>query len=450
MSKSTNMRTSSEPTVKDKITKAYKNIDIKQPKLWVISLIGIAIASLLGIFFIQSIVRENKATNQSASAEAAEPQAVSALGFLRPEDEITHLSASMTPEGARLGELMVEQGDQVEAGQILAVLDNQERLETALSRAKAQVDIARSRLVQVQAGAKDGEVDALEAKLENLDAELQGQIRAQQATIKRLESDLKGHTAAQTAINDRIAAELMTAEAECNRFEQLYAQGAISESAYDLKCLEQDTAYERQVESEVTLTRIISSGQEQIAEAKAQLHRTMSTLGHQQTETQATLSQVSEVRDVDVALAQAELADALVGVQQAEADLELAYVRAPRSGQVLKINTRPGEMITNQGIVELGQTQQMYVIAEVYETDIARIAAGQRAIVTSDALPDTLRGTVDEIGLQIGKQEVFSTNPTFDIDARVVEVKIRLAPEDSQQVSGMTNLRVEAVIDTSS
>ncbi|NEQ45058.1 MAG: ABC exporter membrane fusion protein [Leptolyngbya sp. SIOISBB] len=444
------MRTSSEPTVKNKIIKAYKNIDIKHPKLWAISLLGIAIASLLGIFLIQSIVREKQATNQVDSAESAKPQAVSALGFLRPEDEVTHLSASMTPEGARLGELMVEQGDQVEAGQILAVLDNQERLATALSRAKAQVDIARSQLRQVQAGAKDGEIDALEAQLENLDAELQGQIRAQQATIKRLESDLQGNTAAQTAINDRITAELMTAEAECNRFEQLYAQGAISESEYDLKCLEQDVAYERQVESEVTLTRVITSGQEQIAEAKAQLNRTISTLGHQQSETQATLNQVSEVRDVDVDLAQAELAAAIVGVQQAEADLELAYVRAPRSGQILKINTRPGEMITNDGIVEFGQTQQMYVIAEVYETDIARIEQGQRATVTSDALPDTLHGTVDEIGLQIGKQEVFSTNPTFDIDARVVEVKIRLDPEDSQQVSGMTNLRVEAVIDTSS
>lgn len=443
------MRTSGKPTFKNKIIKAYKNVEIRQPKFWIIALIGIAIASLLGIFLIQSIVRERKAANQVASAESAEPQAVSTLGFLSPEDEVTHLSASMTPEGARLGELMVEQGDQVEAGQILAVLDNQERLETALERAKAQVDIARSRLVQVQAGAKDGEIDALEAKLENLDAELQGQIRAQQATIKRLESDLTGNTAAQTAINDRITAEFITAEAECNRFEQLYAQGAISESEYDLKCLEQDVAYERQVESEVTLNRIISSGQEQITEAKAQLNRTMSTLGHQQTETQATLNQVSEVRDVDVALAQAELAAAIVGVQQAEADLELAYVRAPRSGQVLKINARPGEMITNQGIVELGQTQQMYVVAEVYETDIARIETGQRAIVTSYALPDTLHGTVDEIGLQIGKQEVFSTNPTFDIDARVVEVKIRLDPEDSQQVSGMTNLRVEAVIDTS-
>lgn len=170
---------------------------------------------------------------------------------------------------------------------------------------------------------------------------------------------------------------------------------------------------------------------------------------YRQTETQATLDQSSEVRDVDVALAQAELEDALVGVEQAKAELELAYVRAPRAGQILRINTRPGESITSQGILELGQTQNMFVIAEVYETDINRVRLGQEATITTHAIPDTLQGTVDEIGLQIGTQEVFSTNPASDVDARVVEVKIRLAPEDSQKVSAMTNLRVETVIKTS-
>ncbi|MEM9091080.1 MAG: efflux RND transporter periplasmic adaptor subunit [Cyanobacteria bacterium P01_F01_bin.53] len=223
----------------------------------------------------------------------------------------------------------------------------------------------------------------------------------------------------------------------------------MSESEHALKCLQQEVAYRQKVESEATLTRIIDSGQEQITEASAQLERTINTMRYRQTETQATLDQSSEVRDVDVALAQAELEDALVGVEQAKAELELAYVRAPRAGQILRINTRPGESITSQGILELGQTQNMFVIAEVYETDINRVRLGQEATITTHAIPDTLQGTVDEIGLQIGTQEVFSTNPASDVDARVVEVKIRLAPEDSQKVSAMTNLRVETVIKTS-
>ena len=426
--------------------------NFQQPKLWMISLLSITIASALGVFLIKSTGQDYKVARQvslETSSEYVEPTTVSALGFLKPENEVTNLSGAVLPEGSRLAHLLVHQGDQVEAGQIVATLDNKERLAAALRRAEAQVNIVRSRLVQVEAGAKEGEINALEAKLENLEAELQGQIVAQQAKIKQLEIDLAGKSAAQKAVNERISAEFINADAECMRFEQLYAQGAISESEHALTCLEKKIAYERKVESEATLTRIINSGQERIVEAKAQLERTINTMRYQQAETQATLDQLSEVRDVDIAIVQAELADAIVGVEQAEAELEQAYVRAPRAGQVLKINTRPGEIITNQGILELGQTQQMYVIAEVYETDISRVYVGQEATITSYAIPNTLQGTVDEIGLQIGKQEIFSTNPAFDIDARVVEVKIRLNPEDSQKVSGMTNLRVETVIKTS-
>ncbi|MEM9003119.1 MAG: HlyD family efflux transporter periplasmic adaptor subunit [Cyanobacteria bacterium P01_F01_bin.86] len=417
-----------------------------------ISLLSITIASALGVFLVNSISQEYKIARQApleTSGEYVEPTTVSALGFLKPEDEVTNLSGSALPEGARLAQLMVDQGDQVEAGQVVAVLDNKDRLEASLRRAEAQVNIVRSRLAQVKAGAKEGEINSLEAKLENLEAELQGQVIAQQANIKQLEADLAGQTAAQKAVSDRISAEFINAEAECLRFEQLYAQGAISESEHALKCLKKEIAYEQKVESEAILARIINSGQERILEAEAQLERTINTMRYQQVETQATLNQVSEVRGVDVALVQAELADAIVGVEQAKAELELAYVRAPRAGQVLKINARPGEVISNQGILQLGQTQQMYVVAEVYESDISRIHVGQKATITSYAMPNTLQGTVDGIGLQIGKQEIFSTNPALDIDSRVVEVKIRLNPEDSQKVSSMTNLRVEAVIETS-
>jgi ABC exporter DevB family membrane fusion protein len=83
------------------------------------------------------------------------------------------------------------------------------------------------------------------------------------------------------------------------------------------------------------------------------------------------------------AVALAELEDAKAAVQQAKAQLNLAYVRSPRAGQILKIHTWPGEIIGNQGIVELGRTDQMYAIAEVYEADIHKVRLGQRAIITS-------------------------------------------------------------------
>jgi len=80
-------------------------------------------------------------------------------------------------------------------------------------------------------------------------------------------------------------------------------------------------------------------------------------------------------------------------------------------------------------IVDLGQTKQMYAVAEVYEKDIGRVHLGQRATITSlnGAFQRNLLGTVDEIGREIGKKDVLDTDPAADVDARVVEVKIHLS-----------------------
>ena len=92
----------------------------------------------------------------------------------------------------------------------------------------------------------------------------------------------------------------------------------------------------------------------------------------------------------------------------------------------------------------------MYVIAEVYETDIDQVQVGQSAKINSEGVIENLTGSIEEIGLKINKQNVIGIEPGADLDARVVKVKIRLAPEDSQKVKGLTNLQVNVVINVSS
>jgi len=131
-------------------------------------------------------------------------------------------------------------------------------------------------------------------------------------------------------------------------------------------------------------------------------------------------------------------------MKQAQADLALAYVRAPIGGEILKIHTRAGEKISSEGIVEMGRTDQMIAIAEVLEEDIGKVRLGQKAIVSSEnlAFPGELRGTVIEVGRQIGKQDALDSDPAADVDARVVEIKVGLPPEASQRVSGLTYAKV--------
>jgi len=149
-----------------------------------------------------------------------------------------------------------------------------------------------------------------------------------------------------------------------------------------------------------------------------------------------------------VQAAQAAIESAIATKQKAQVDLNLSYVKAPVSGYILKVHSRQGESVNTQdGIVELGGTDQMYAVAEVYETDIAKVRNGQRATVSSPVFEGTLEGTVARIGKQIGKKDVLNTDPAADTDARVIEVRIRLAPESSKKVATLTNLQVEVKID---
>ncbi|BAZ44882.1 glycolipid ABC transporter membrane protein [Chondrocystis sp. NIES-4102] len=376
---------------------------------------------------------------------------VAAIGYIQTKQDPINLSATTFVEGARVQELLVKRTDQVKVGQIIAILDNRDRLLAAYNQAQKQVTVANARLQQVQAGAKTGEIQAQKAKFQATEAELQGQIDTQKAAIANLNAQLAGQTNAQKATINRLKAEVENATKECQRYKQLSVGGAISASEKDSICLKQTTSQDQLLEANVNLQRITNTLGEQINEAKSNLQRTINTLDQQIIEAQSSLEAVAEVRDVDVAVAMSELETAKSAVSKAEAELDLAYVRSPIDGQILQINTWAGETINNtKGIVTLGDTANMYVVAEVYETDINKIKIGQQATIDSGGITSKLTGTVEEIGLQIGTKDVLGTDPVADADARVVEVKIRLTPEASKQVTALTNLQVNVIINTNS
>lgn len=399
-----------------------------------------------------SLRYQSAAQNSLPTSPVIEPSssAVAALGYIEPDGEVLRLSAPVFTEGApRVEKLLVKQGDKVKSGQVIAILDIRDRLQATLAQSQTQVKIAQARLEQVKAGNKIGNIQAQDAKFQRTKNELEGQIVSQNATISSLQAQLQGERNAQEAAIERIKAELRNAQTDCERYQTLHQDGAVSVQERDRICLQQKTTAEQLKEAQANLNRIVSTLQAQIKEANANLNRTVTTLQRQINEEKSTLDAMVEVRPVDVEIAQSEVQSAIATVQKAQVDLNLAYVRAPREGQIFKIHTWPGEMVGNEGIVELGQTDQMYVTTEVYETDIRQVRIGQPATIKSDGVVGDLQGIVDQIGLQIDKQTVRGTDPSADSDARVVEVKIRLSPQASQKVANLTNLQVSVIIDTS-
>ncbi|WP_392479887.1 ABC exporter membrane fusion protein [Nostoc sp. C110] len=376
--------------------------------------IGIIASLLVGGISFYIVKRWQNYANPETQVPATQlPQlkTVTALGRIEPQGKVIKLSAAVSAEGSRVEKLLVKEGDWVKAGQLIAILNSRDRLQAELKEAQEQVKVAQANLNRTQAGAKRGEIAAQKAAIARLEAERQGDINTQAATIERFQ------------------AEVQNAQAEDERYQQLYQQGAISTSQRDSKRLNLETA------------------QKSLQEAQAQLNRTQSASQQQIKQATATLEEIAEVRGVDVEAAQAEINRAVAAMNLAKVNLKQAEVRSPQNGQVFEIHTHPGELVSNNGIADIGQTSQMYVIAEVYESDIGKVHSGQQVRIFGDYLPLELQGIVDRKGLQVRRQNVINTDPVSNIDNRVVEVYIRLNEVSSRKAASLTNMQVKAVIE---
>lgn len=380
-------------------------------RLW---LWGLPLAALAAGATLYSTLNLGKPTSTAnPPALAAKPSAVTALGRLEPEGEVMRLAAPVALDGDRLLELRVRVGDRVKAGQIIAVLDARDRLADEVEQAKAQVQIATAEFTRVKAGAKPAEIEA------------------QEAAIARLQAELRSGEAAQAATVTRWQAEVRTSESELARFQQLHNQGVISASTLDTKRLTAET------------TRA------QLQEALSNRDRLADTLEAQITEANRTRDRIAEVRPVDIATQAREVDSAIAALKRAETNLAQAYVRAPKAGQILKILTRVGEKISTDGLVELGQTDRMVAVLEIYQTDIDRVQIGQPVQMTGQSFPGDVKGTVSQVGLQVERQRITGNQPGENLDRRIIEVKVRLHPEDSRRVAAFTNLQVQGKIQVS-
>ena len=302
---------------------------------------------------------------------------VVALGRIIPRGDVISVATPSGAGDARIAELKVAVGDRVEAGAVLAVLDNLPQLQVAFEAAQAALKVREAGLVQTRASIAASNAEAV-------------------ASLQRAEATAK------------------VAQADLDRITSLFERGVTTRS-------ELDKAVAR------------------ANEAGRDVERALATLSRFDTG--------SEVVQADIAVAQANVEAAKADLARAQQDLERAYVRAPEQGTVLDINVRAGERPGNGGIIDLGDTQQMTVQAEVYQDMIGRVTIGDPATISAEALATDLRGTVSAIGLEIGRQSITSDDPAANTDARVVDVIITLDEPSSRSAHSFTNLEAIVRID---
>ncbi len=411
-----------------------------------VSAIAVAVAAYGGysawIMTSGSKPQSSETTSPDAEKKKEDTVAIGALGRLEPAGEVHKIASPSGGFSSRIEKMLVKEGDTVKPGQPIAVMDSYSSLLGSAKQAEAQMIEANMKLEGVRAGAKTGDIGAQRAAIGVQQAGgLQVLEQARQAEIDLGNAKLELNKANAAVI--KLEADRRKAEWDYKKYKELRSGGAISESELLNRELILTTAQQGLEQGKQT----VDQAQRNVAQRQSSLNAAQSRIEEFQARVALEgqrLSSVSEVRPTDVKQAEAQVLVAQANFEKAKTELERAIVKAPIPGKVLKINAKENEAVGTNGIMDLGFTDKMYVVAEVDENSISKIKKGDRATIKSDAFQGEISGKVELIGSQVRKNGVTSADPSDKQDIRVVEVKVLL--DNSNLVKGLTNLQVKVSI----
>ena len=168
------------------------------------------------------------------------------------------------------------------------------------------------------------------------------------------------------------------------------------------------------------------------------------TLGKQQGELK--LAQTLQKLAATKTGAKQKLSAAQAELGVARAAVAAAEVQAPISAKVLKIRGRVGARINGRTeMFKLGDTKGMIVVAEVYESEVLKVKSGQKATISSPALPNKMTGVVTGVSPIAFRNTIESMDPNTSTQARVVEVTIRM--DEVAPLDRLVFLQVDVTID---
>ena len=135
------------------------------------------------------------------------------------------------------------------------------------------------------------------------------------------------------------------------------------------------------------------------------------------------------------------VAEARAVVEESKKHYAEYTLYSPISGEIIELHTERGEAVGMEGVCEIANTRNMFVDAEVYIADIAKIKEGDKAEITSDALKGkTFAGTVVQISGYVKSNKLFSSDPSDYSNTRVVIAKIKL--NDSAEFQNLIGSQV--------
>jgi HlyD family secretion protein len=306
--------------------------------------------------------------------------------------------------GGRIDQVLVREGDTVQAGQILITFDDKELLASlAQSRANAE---------KAQHGFRKEEIDEAHAAMEQAKAEYEQRKNGyRQEDIDAAQADL-----------DRATADEVRSKLDAERYDALSQKDLVSKQQRDTADANWKMALAQKENAQHKLDEFKRGYRpEEIAAADARYRQT-----------QATFDRLKNGnRREDVEAAQAALA-------YDEARFRERQVLAPSNATIEVLDVRPGDLIPpNTAIATLLERDQIYVRIYIPETIIGQVHLGQKAEIRVDSFPNQAFPGVVE---QINQQAEFLPRNVQTREERVHQVfgvKVRIDDTSHRVLAGM-------------
>ncbi|MEG3862635.1 efflux RND transporter periplasmic adaptor subunit [Microcoleus sp. herbarium12] len=384
-----------------------------------------------------------QATAQTVTVAAVESaqvaQTLEATGTVAPYDLLPVLPQA---NGLQIKQVLVKEGDAVEKGQVMAVLDDSvlrsqiaeatakvQSADSTVEQAQAQVQQAQSAQQEAQAGVAQAQAGVEKAIADAAQAKTgvgQAQAGVQQAKAG-VEQAKAGIASAE--------AKLAQAQREVNRTQNLASQGVISQQDLEKRKTERDTAVQdvnkakadlnKALEEQNKAAEEVRSAQAKVATAEANISTARAALSSARAKVNTAGSAVSSAR-ANVGNNAAGVRSNNAQVQQLQTQLEQTIVRAPDSGIVSERIGRVGDVSSgSQKLFSIIRGNKLELQLKVPETQVPQVKPGTAVQISSDSDKRIkLSGTVREI------------SPLVDPQNRQATVKIDL-PASEFLRSGM-------------
>ena len=327
---------------------------------------------------------------------AVDPNLIKLSGRIEGDD-----AAVAAKVGGRLKEITVREGDQVKAGQVIAVIDDEQvRAREEQEQSLVQQSQAKVAWAKQQIGVLNAQLDQSNTGVDQAQLDARGRVSQAEADLAKAEAQLAQHQA-----------DLKQARYDEERYATLAKDGDVPERTGRQAA----STSEAQAAAVEAAKRQVDAARAGLMVARANL----SNISMRTSQSLAIRQQILQSQS-DIASAEAEAEKAKARLKEAQANRNDLQIVAPFDGTVTVRSAEPGEVITaGTPVVTIVNLSAVYLRGFIPEGDIGRVRTGQVARVYLDSAPNK---AIDAIVIRIDPEASFTPENTYFQDDRIKQV----------------------------